>query len=60
MAFEFQRSDVEAFNKPFIKPLSIVPFEFRLKLIAKQLLQYRHMYRLEPQIERIATELVAA
>jgi hypothetical protein len=60
MAFEVQRSDVEAFNEPLIKPFSIVPFEGRLKLIAKQLLQYRHMYRIEPQIEQIATELIAA
>ena len=59
MAFEFQRADVDPFNKPLIEPLFALSFEVRLKLIAKQILQYRHMYKLEPQIERIATELIA-
>jgi hypothetical protein len=54
MAFEFQRGDVPAFNSPTIKPLSILTFDDRLKLIAKQILQYRHMYKVAPEIEQVA------
>jgi ectoine hydroxylase-related dioxygenase (phytanoyl-CoA dioxygenase family) len=59
MAFEFQRADVAPFNQPLISPLSVLSFESRLKLIAKQILQYRHMYKLEPELERIATGLIS-
>jgi hypothetical protein len=59
MAFEFQRADVEPYNKPLIQPLGMLSFEARLKLIAKQILQYKHMYKLDPNIEKLATELIA-
>jgi hypothetical protein len=59
MAFEFQRTDVPPFNQPLIKPGRSLPFEERLRLIAKQVLQYRHMYRVNPQIERVALNLLA-
>ncbi len=59
MAFEFQRADVNPFNTPLIEPLNLLTFEVRLKLVAKQLLQYRHMYKLDPPVERIAMELIA-
>lgn len=58
MAFEFQRTDVQPFNMPLLKPLSVLPFEARLKLIAKQILQYRHMYRVEAHVEQMALQLV--
>ena len=58
MAFEFQRSDVPAFNNPTIKPLTVLNFEQRLKLIAKQILQYKHMYKLSPEIEQVAQNLL--
>jgi ectoine hydroxylase-related dioxygenase (phytanoyl-CoA dioxygenase family) len=58
MAFEFQRSDVPAFNNPTIKPLTVLNFEQRLKLIAKQILQYKHMYKLAPEIEAVANSLL--
>ena len=57
MAFEFQRSDSPAFAQPIIPPGQPLSFEARLKLIARQLLQYRHMYKLEPDIEKLALEL---
>jgi hypothetical protein len=59
MAFEFQRADVVPFNKPLIEPLMILAFEVRLRLVAKQILQYRHMYKLQPDIERMAIELIS-
>jgi Phytanoyl-CoA dioxygenase (PhyH) len=59
MAFEFQRTDVPPFNQPLIPPLLLLPFEIRLKLIAKQVLQYRHMYDVDPSIERMARQVLA-
>jgi hypothetical protein len=58
MAFEFQRADIPPFNAPLIEPLSVLSFESRLKLIAKQILQYRHMYKLAPAIERMAQQVL--
>ena len=58
MAFEFQASDSKPFNTPILPRGEWVPFEMRLKLIAKQVLQYRHMYKVDAQIEQVAAELV--
>jgi ectoine hydroxylase-related dioxygenase (phytanoyl-CoA dioxygenase family) len=58
MAFEFQRGDVPAFNKPLLPPLANFPFRGRLKLIAKQILQYSHMYAVNPNVERMALEVL--
>ena len=58
MAFEFQAMDSMLFNTPILSPDETPPFELRLRLIAKQVLQYRHMYRLDPLIEQVAIELV--
>ena len=51
MAFEVQISKIDPFNKPTIKPLEVPNFENRLKLICKQILQYSHMYPLNPNLE---------
>jgi hypothetical protein len=59
MAFEFQRSDVAPFNEPLLEPAQIQPFESRLKLIAKQVLQYKHMYGITPLVERLVRQLTA-
>lgn len=58
MAYEFQRADVPAFNTPQISPLEFLPFRMRLKLIAKQVLQYRHMYKVDTATERMALQLL--
>ncbi|MGH6726908.1 MAG: phytanoyl-CoA dioxygenase family protein [Pseudolabrys sp.] len=58
MAFEFQRADVAPYNQPLLEPMHTLQFDHRLKLIAKQILQYRHMYKLAPDIERVALELL--
>ncbi|MBA2588577.1 MAG: phytanoyl-CoA dioxygenase family protein [Alphaproteobacteria bacterium] len=57
MAFEFQRTDSPAFAQPIIPPDKPLPFEARLKLIARQVLQYRHMYRVDRHVEQLALEL---
>ena len=51
VAFEVQISKIDPFNKPTIKPLEVPNFENRLKLICKQILQYSHMYPLNPNLE---------
>jgi len=60
MAFEFQRTDVPPFNTPLLAPMAFHTFGFRLRLIAKQILQYRHMYKVDPAIERVALQVVGA
>ena len=59
IAFEFQASDTEALRKPILPPGKLVPFETRLALIGRQILQYRHMYRIDPKIQKLAAELDA-
>ena len=59
MAFEFQRGDVAPFNTPLLKPQLTIPFEARLKLIAMQILQYRHMYKFDAATEALAQKLVS-
>ena len=60
MAFEFQRADVQPpFNEPLMLPLGIISFEERLKLVAKQILQYQTMYQLEPEMQAFAENLIA-
>jgi hypothetical protein len=59
MAFELQPADVPAFNDPVIDPLRVMSFEQRLKLISKQIYQYRHMYPLDPKVAEFALELMA-
>lgn len=54
MAVEFQRSDVPPFEGFTLAPLTRFTFEQRLALIAMQLLNYRHMYDIDPDIEAFA------
>ncbi len=44
MALEFQRGDIAPFRQPLIDREEIPPFSARVRLIAKQILQYVHMY----------------
>ena len=57
MAVEFQRGDIPSFHDPLINPHVTLPFPARLKLIGMQILQYRHMYKILPEVEKIAVEL---
>jgi hypothetical protein len=56
-AFEFQRGDKPAFNSPLLDPKKTPPFRQRLGLIAKQVLQYKHMYPLTADVARLAEGL---
>lgn len=58
MALEFQRGDIEPFNRPLIPPFSNLTFEDRLKLVGKQILQYKHMYPLAARFEHLARRLL--
>ncbi len=57
MAFEFQRADVPVIKGPLV-PFDAMPtFERRLGLIGKQIVQYRHMYPLPPELAATAVLL---
>jgi hypothetical protein len=59
-AIEFQAGDIEPMNTPLMKPYEIPGFETRLKLIAKQIIQYKHMYPLSNEIEDWAVQTLSA
>jgi ectoine hydroxylase-related dioxygenase (phytanoyl-CoA dioxygenase family) len=56
-AFEFQRGDKPAFNNPLLDPKKTPAFRQRLGLIAKQVLQYKHMYPLSEDVAKLAETL---
>ena len=58
VAFEVQSTKVDPFNQPLIPPLSIPDFETRLKLVCKQILQYKHMYPLTANVESFAKAIL--
>jgi hypothetical protein len=60
IAFEFQASDTPPIRTPILPPGKPVPFQTRLALIGRQILQYRHMYRIDPKIQKLAAELDAS
>lgn len=59
MALEFQRGDIRPWNNPLLEPFANHSFDFRLKLIGKQILQYKHMYPLPERFQTLAEQLVA-
>ena len=59
-AYEFQRGDVPAHNRPLLDPMNPPNFHQRLALIAKQVLQYKHMYLLSDQLVEVAENLVTS
>lgn len=59
-AFEFQAGDVPPYNQPLMSPTSIPNFNSRLGLIAKQILQYQHMYPLSAEVKAIAQRISSA
>lgn len=56
VAFEYQRLDVPSFNRPLLEPAGMPDFESRLALIAKQVMQYRHMYAFTLDLVEAATK----
>ena len=59
VAFEFQRSDVTAFNNPLLDISKILPLRVKLGLIGQQILQYKHMYGYSEDLVNIAKKCVA-
>lgn len=60
IAFEFQRGDIPPFNQPLM-PLQIFPdFKLRLKLVGKQILQYKHMYSYSEELLETAEAMFAS
>ncbi|WP_269715384.1 phytanoyl-CoA dioxygenase family protein [Caulobacter sp. NIBR2454] len=59
MALEFQKADVKPFNTPLLGTLPVLSFENRLKLTAKQIIQYKHMYPLPPEMQTLAQRVLA-
>lgn len=57
IAFEFQRSDIPPYNQPLLDPHHSPPFNKRLKLIGKQILQYRHMYGFSESLSSLGESL---
>jgi hypothetical protein len=57
VAFEFQSGNIPAYNEPLTRPNEIPAFAFRMRLIGKQIVQYRHMYPLAPEVEAFARTL---
>lgn len=54
VAFEFQRGDIQPFNLPLTPPDLVPNFASRLRLLGKQILQYKHMYPLSPEMSEAA------
>lgn len=59
MALEFQRADTPPFNTPLLTPLENLPFATRFRLVCKQILQYKHMYKLAPEMEAFCSQVIA-
>jgi ectoine hydroxylase-related dioxygenase (phytanoyl-CoA dioxygenase family) len=59
VAVEFQAGDVPPYREPLSMANSVPSFDFRRQLIAKQILQYQHMYPLDPEVRAIAEQMLA-
>lgn len=57
-AFEFQRSDIPAWNHPLMSPSAFLSLQDRLVLISKQILQYQHMYPLPEFLSTLASRML--
>ncbi len=58
VAFEYQAADIPPYNQPLSAPLEVPDFSGRLRLIAKQILQYQHMYPLRDDVKAIAETML--
>jgi len=57
IALEYQRGDIPPMNEPLLGTSPRLSFEDRLRLIAKQILQYQHMYPLPQPMRDFAQAL---
>ncbi len=59
LAVEFQRADTPPFNSPLItSPNELMPYDLRLMLIAKQIVQYKHMYKVSDSLAELANSIL--
>ena len=58
MALEVQSNKVPPFNPPLIAPNELIEDSVRLKLIGKQMLQYKHWHTLTDEQEQSAIHLL--
>ena len=58
MALEFQRGGIGEFNSPLLPHEPYPDFAFRLQLIAKQILQYQHMYGFSQELRELASYIL--
>ena len=56
--FDRRTDDVVEYNSPLTPPLLLPKLHERLKLIAKQIIQYQHMYPLSANVEKLANEIL--
>ena len=54
IAFEYQRSDILPYNTPLLAANALPSVQTRLRIIAKQLLQFKHMYQMPIDVESAA------
>ncbi len=54
ISVEFQRGDQAPIYEPLLDPLQLPDMTSRLRLILRQVLQYKHMYPLSPDMESLA------
>ena len=57
IALEFQRGDIPPIQGPLLSADTVPPFETRIRLIARQILQYTHMYQWSPDLLRLAKDM---
>jgi hypothetical protein len=58
VAFEFQSGQVPPMNEPVTSPSIMPNLPLRLAMIAKQILQYQHMYPLEEPVAQLAKQVL--
>ncbi|MEZ5956660.1 MAG: phytanoyl-CoA dioxygenase family protein [Hyphomonadaceae bacterium] len=58
MAIEFQRGDIAPFNSPLLD--QIPDFAERRRLLGKQILQYKHMYKFTTELVALANHFLSS
>lgn len=58
MSVEYQRGDIPSLQGKLLDPHAMLPFRTRLWLIALQIMQYKHMYKLLAEVDQLAEDLM--
>ena len=54
----FVRDEISKYNKPLFSVSPIIDFKFRIQLIGKQILQYKHMYPLSDEFYKATIDML--